>query len=93
MKALTFSEFGNSDVLNYIEIENPTLKPNEILVEMKAIGLNFADIYRRKGNYHLTGKKPYIAGYEGAGIVVDSNNSDYKIGDREIGRASCRERV
>jgi len=36
---------------------------------MKAIGLNFADVYRRKGNYHLAGNPPYILGYEGAGIV------------------------
>ncbi|RXM46274.1 quinone oxidoreductase [Flavobacterium sp. YO12] len=82
MKALTFSTFGESNVLEYIEIPNPQLKSNEILVEMKAIGLNFADVYRRKGNYHLKGNPPFIAGYEGAGIVVDSNNSDYKIGDR-----------
>ena len=82
MKALTFSTFGNSDVLEYIEIPNPQLKNDEILVEMKAIGLNFADVYRRKGNYHLKGNPPFIAGYEGAGIVVESNNSDYKIGDR-----------
>src|SRR6478609_214102 len=83
MKALTFSKFGNSDVLEYIEIPSPTLKSDEILVEMKAIGLNFADVYRRKGNYHLKGNPPFIAGYEGAGIVVDANgNSDFKIGDR-----------
>ncbi|MFD1601668.1 quinone oxidoreductase family protein [Flavobacterium artemisiae] len=83
MKALTFSTFGNSDVLEYIEIPNPELKSDEILVEMKAIGLNFADVYRRKGNYHLKGNPPFIAGYEGAGIVVDANNhSEYKIGDR-----------
>jgi len=83
MKALTFSKFGNSDVLEYIEIPSPTLKPGEILVEMKAIGLNFADVYRRKGNYHLKGNPPFIAGYEGAGIVVETNeNSEFKIGDR-----------
>jgi NADPH2:quinone reductase len=83
MKALTFSSFGESDVLEYIEIPNPQLKNNEILVEMKAIGLNFADVYRRKGNYHLKGNPPFIAGYEGAGIVVDNNNHpEYKIGDR-----------
>lgn len=82
MKALTFSSFGNSDVLEYIEIPNPELKKDEILVEMKAIGLNFADVYRRKGNYHLKGNPPFIAGYEGAGIIVDANNHpDYKIGD------------
>ncbi|OMQ09902.1 quinone oxidoreductase [[Flexibacter] sp. ATCC 35103] len=83
MKALTFSSFGNSDVLEYIEIPNPELKTDEILVEMKAIGLNFADVYRRKGNYHLKGNPPFIAGYEGAGIVVDANNHpEYKVGDR-----------
>ena len=83
MKALTFSTFGDSDVLEYIEIPGPELKNDEILVEMKAIGLNFADVYRRKGNYHLKGNPPFIAGYEGAGIVVDANNHpEYKVGDR-----------
>lgn len=83
MKALTFSKFGNSDVLEYIDIPNPQLKSDEILVEMKAIGLNFADVYRRKGNYHLKGNPPFIAGYEGAGIVVDANNhSEFNVGDR-----------
>jgi NADPH:quinone reductase len=83
MKALTFSSFGDSDVLEYIEIPNPELQKDEILVEMKAIGLNFADVYRRKGNYHLKGNPPFIAGYEGAGIVVDTNNNpEFKVGDR-----------
>jgi NADPH2:quinone reductase len=82
MKALTFSTFGDSDVLNYIEVQNPVLKEDEILVKMQAIGLNFADVYRRKGNYHLIGSPPFIAGYEGAGVVVDSNNSEFRIGDR-----------
>ncbi len=83
MKALTFSTFGGSDVLKYIDLPKPILQKDEILVEMKAIGLNYADIYRRKGKYHLQGGVPYIAGYEGAGIVVDTNNSnEFRIGDR-----------
>ncbi len=83
MKAITFSSFGNSDVLEYKDIPNPILKDNEILAEMKSIGLNFADIYRRKGNYHLKGNPPYIAGYEGAGVVIDNNGHiDFKTGDR-----------
>src|SRR3970282_63497 len=83
MKALTFSTFGSSDVLEYIDIPNPIVKSNEILVEMRAIGLNFADVYRRKGNYHLKGNPPFIAGYEGAGVVVNANNHPgFKIGDR-----------
>ncbi|MDN3583852.1 quinone oxidoreductase family protein [Mucilaginibacter flavus] len=83
MKALTFSTFGGPEVLEYIDIPNPVLKPGELLVEMKAIGLNFADVYRRKGNYHLKGTPPFIAGYEGAGVVVDANNNaGFKAGDR-----------
>ncbi|MGO4290179.1 quinone oxidoreductase family protein [Chitinophaga sp. RAB17] len=83
MKALTFSSFGTSDVLEYKEVADPVLRPGELLVEMKAIGLNFADIYRRKGTYHLKGEPPYIAGYEGAGIVADNNDlPGFKKGDR-----------
>jgi len=81
MKALTFSTFGDPEVLEYKDVPIPVLKADEVLVKMKAIGLNYADIYRRKGNYHLMGDPPYIAGYEGAGIVVDSNSSTYKIGE------------
>ena len=83
MKALTFTRFGNSDVLEYSDIDNPLLKPGEILVEMKAIGLNYADIMRRSGLYSLRGNPPYINGYEGAGVVVDNNhNAEFKKGDR-----------
>ncbi len=82
MKALTFSKFGTSDVLDYIEVPNPQIKNGDILVKNKAIGLNYADIYRRKGNYHLKGNAPYIAGYEGAGVVIESKSDKYKAGDR-----------
>ncbi len=82
MKALTFSAFGSAEVLEYIEVAKPIINNNEVLVKMEAIGLNYADIYRRKGNYHLKGNPPFIAGYEGAGVVVESNCSDTKVGDR-----------
>src|SRR4030095_9857328 len=83
MKALTFSKPGSSDVLDYSDKDNPVLKPDEILVEMKAIGLNYADIMRRSGIYPLKGSAPYINGYEGACVVVDTNhNPGFKNGDR-----------
>ncbi len=84
MKALVFEGFGGPEVLNYKEIDAPTIEPDDILLDMKAIGLNFADIYRRKGNYHLSGEPPYILGYEGAGVVeqVGSNVQGIKPGDR-----------
>ena len=84
MKALIFEKFGGPEVLQYIDIPNPVIKENEILVRMRAIGLNFADIYRRKGNYHLAGQPPYILGYEGAGVVeeVGTGITNIKVGDR-----------
>ena len=83
MKALTLSSFGSSDVLEYQEVNDPILQGNEILVEMKAIGLNFADLMRRNGVYPMRGNKPYINGFEGAGIVKDNNgHAEFRIGDR-----------
>jgi len=83
MKALTLPAPGKSDVLEYKEVADPTLKADEILVRMEAIGLNFADIMRRSGVYPLRGNAPYINGYEGAGVVIDNNNNTrFKPGDR-----------
>ncbi|WP_240620268.1 quinone oxidoreductase family protein, partial [Peribacillus acanthi] len=84
MKALVFDQFGGPEVLYYTDISEPTIKHDEVLVRMKAIGLNFADVYRRKGNYHLAGEPPYLLGYEGAGVVekVGSKVTNIKVGDR-----------
>lgn len=83
MKALTIPTFGSADVLEYKEVNDPILQSGEILVEMKAIGLNFADLMRRKGEYPMRGEAPYINGFEGAGIVKDANgHTGFKTGDR-----------
>lgn len=70
MKALYFDRFGGPDVLTHGDIPDPELPHGHALVRTAAIGLNFADVYRRRGNYHLAGKPPFVAGYEAAGVVV-----------------------
>lgn len=72
MHALVFHEFGAADVLRYEQVPDPVPGPRQALVRMSAIGVNFADVYRRKGNYHLAGTPPWILGYEGAGEVVSA---------------------
>ena len=69
MKALTFSRFGGPEVLEYIDVPEPAPAAGHAIVRTRAIGMNFADVYRRKGNYHLEGTPPWIPGYEAAGIV------------------------
>ncbi|MFB9328403.1 quinone oxidoreductase [Paenibacillus aurantiacus] len=84
MKALVFDRFGEPEVLTLREIPEPRPQDGQILVRMKAIGLNFADVYRRKGHYHLVGEAPYILGYEGAGVVerVEGDSGGLQPGDR-----------
>lgn len=69
MKALVFEEFGGPDVLSYRDVPNPEPLAGHAIVRTRAIGLNFADVYRRKGTYHLAGSPPFIAGYEAAGEI------------------------
>lgn len=84
MHALTFSRFGGPDVLEWRELADPPVPPGHIQLAMHAIGLNFADIYRRRGQYALRGVAPYIAGYEGAGevVAVGAGVTGFRIGDR-----------
>lgn len=84
MKALCFDTFGSPDVLYYGDVADPVIGDDEVLVKTKAVGLNFADTYRRNGNYHLVGQPPFIAGYEGAGeiVAVGKNIKHLNIGDR-----------
>ncbi|HTE50887.1 MAG TPA: quinone oxidoreductase [Kofleriaceae bacterium] len=72
MRALCFSDFGGPEVLEYREVPDPPVGEGEALIRTRAIGLNFADVYRRRGNYHLTGTPPWIAGYEAAGEIVEA---------------------
>lgn len=84
MQALYFEEFGDASVLQYGEVPSPAIKQNEILVEMIYIGLNYADIYRRNGDYHIEEHTPYINGYEGLGTIkqMGSQVTGYEIGDK-----------
>jgi NADPH2:quinone reductase len=83
MKALGFDRFGGPEVLTIREVPDPEPQPGHAIVCTQAIGLNFADVYRRRGNYHLVGEPPWIAGYEGAGIVESiEGEGPFRIGDR-----------
>ena len=70
MQALCFDSFGGPEVLYYGPVPRPEVLPGTVLLRIRAIGVNYADVYRRRGNYHLVGQPPYILGYEAAGEVV-----------------------
>ena len=49
MKAIVFDEHGPIDVLDYREIEEPTLQPGEVRVAVRACSLNYHDVFTRQG--------------------------------------------
>ena len=83
MKAIWIEETGGPEVLLVRDIERPAPGPGEALVRMHAAGLNFADIYMRRGFYIKP--KPFVAGMEGAGVIEainDTGDTGLKVGDR-----------
>lgn len=84
MRALVFETFGGPELLYVAELPQPVPAPGQALVRVEYAGLNFADIYRRQGNYHLAGTPPWILGYEGAGVIAALGDgvAGLAIGDR-----------
>ena len=82
MKAIQVSKAGGPEVLEVIDIPVPEAKANEAVVQIKAAGVNFIDVYYREGRYPAP--LPFILGQEGAGIVstIGSEVSNVKAGDR-----------
>jgi len=82
MKAVILHKYGNTDALKYEDMPIPEPKENDARVKLEAIGVNFIDVYHRKGLY--PNKLPFIPGMEGAGIIdeISDNRFGFKKGDR-----------
>lgn len=82
MKAIQVDQPGGPEVLRPLDVAKPVPKPNEALVEIRACGVNFIDVYYREGRYPAP--LPFICGQEAAGIVteVGSDVTGLSVGDR-----------
>ena len=82
MKAIKISNYGDSAVLKLTEEPKPAPVAGQALVKIHAAGVNFVDIYQRRGTYPV--KLPYIPGLEASGVVeaVSDGVTDVKPGDR-----------
>jgi len=82
VKAIRMFTTGGPEVLQLVDVETPKPGPGEVLIEQKAIGLNFVDIYARTGLYPVS--LPFTPGGEGAGIVLETGEGveNFKPGDR-----------
>jgi NADPH:quinone reductase-like Zn-dependent oxidoreductase len=69
MRAMVVRRYGPPEVLESRDLPDPQPKPGEVLIRVKAIGVNFADLLQRMGIYPGTPKPPFVPGFEIAGVV------------------------
>ena len=82
MKAVQIDEFGGPEVMQYRDVADLAPGDGDALVEIKAVGVNFTDIYSRAG-INPGPALPRTIGVEGAGVVkaVGSGVTDIQEGD------------
>ena len=81
-RKVMITEFGAPENMQVVTVQLPDPAANEVQIRQTAIGLNFIDIYQRKGVYPLP--LPTGLGHEAAGVVesVGSAVESFKVGDR-----------
>jgi NADPH2:quinone reductase len=82
MKAIQVHQTGGPEALTLADIPVPKPRANEALIQLKAIGVNFIDVYFREGRYPA--QTPFVPGQEGSGVVIEIGSAvqDLRPGDR-----------
>ncbi len=86
MKAVVVEKPGDENALKLAEVPDPSIKPDEILIRVRAAGVNRADILQRQGFYPPPPGASEIIGMEVAGEVVAVGDAvkGWKVGDRAM---------
>jgi NADPH:quinone reductase-like Zn-dependent oxidoreductase len=86
MRAITIARHGGPHVLEVRESPDPSPERGQVRIDVRACGLNFAEVQARKGLYPDAPKPPCVVGYEGSGLVdaVGEGVSGVKVGDRVL---------
>lgn len=87
MKALVCEAFGPIEQLTYREVPDPVPGPGEAVIDVKAIGINFADALVIEGRYQVKPSVPFIPGTEIGGDIkaLGADIENLKIGDPVFG--------
>ncbi|MBS0585975.1 MAG: quinone oxidoreductase [Verrucomicrobia bacterium] len=83
MKAIQVVSYGDVDCLEMRDVPKPLPKRGEVLIRLKAVGVNFIDIYMRKGDPMIPIPLPFTPGVEGSGIIeaVGEDVTEVRVGD------------
>jgi NADPH:quinone reductase-like Zn-dependent oxidoreductase len=80
-QGIVAARFGGPEVLEMRSLEAKTPAPGEVRIRQTAIGVNYIDVYIRKGLYRMI-EPPAPIGMEAAGVVVESSSPSFMPGDR-----------
>ncbi|MFC6835946.1 quinone oxidoreductase family protein [Halomarina ordinaria] len=69
MQTIEVTEFGDASTIETVERDVPDPREGQVRIEVKAAGVNFADIMQRRGHYQGGPTPPYSPGMEAAGVV------------------------
>lgn len=86
MKVIRVEEFGEPDVLEYVDAERPSPGEGEVLIEVKSVGVNYADTMRRRNQYVEQQELSFTPGSEIAGTVAEVGEGveEVNVGDRVV---------
>ena len=89
MRVITQRSLGGPEVLEIEEVERPVPGSGEVLVHVRAAGVNPADTKVRSGHVHLFGDPPFTVGHEFSGVVAEVGpaTSGFQPGDEVFGWA------
>jgi NADPH:quinone reductase-like Zn-dependent oxidoreductase len=84
MKAVVLKAYGGTDQLSYQDVSDPVPVKDEVVVRVRASGLNHCDIDVRRGVFGVTQPLPHVMGVDAAGEVaaVGPDVTRWKVGDR-----------
>ena len=87
MNMIEVKQFGGPETLQLVEEPMPAPKDGQIVVEVKASGINFADIMAREGQYQGVPSAPFRPGFEVAGTVSQrgAGVQGHQLGERVMG--------
>jgi NADPH2:quinone reductase len=81
---VALSAFGGPEVMRWVEADAPAPGPEEVVVAVEALGVNFGDTMVRRGEYRRDQPLDFTPGFEAAGRVVESPTGDPAVGARVI---------
>ena len=87
MNVIEVNQFGGPETLQFVEKAVPAPKEGQIVIEIKASGINFADIMAREGRYPAVPSAPFCPGFEVAGTVSQRGDGvqGHQLGERVMG--------